>query len=55
MPHITLEVPHCLQNELDWNDLFKKLHIKLANAGYGRLDDFKSRVINYHLVKAIKI
>jgi len=45
MPHITLEVPASLKEEIDWNDLFKNLHIKLANAGYGRLDDFKSRTI----------
>ena len=45
MPHITLEVPNSLKNELNWNDLFKSLHLKLANAGYGRLDDFKSRII----------
>ena len=45
MPHITLEVPASLKNEIDWNGLFKSLHIRLANAGYGRLEDFKSRTI----------
>lgn len=46
MPHIIIESPSTLTNQADWNAFFKKLHIKLANAGYGRLDDFKSRVIN---------
>jgi len=45
MPHITLQVPSSLKNAVDWNELFKNLHYKLANAGYGRLDDFKSRTI----------
>jgi 5-carboxymethyl-2-hydroxymuconate isomerase len=45
MPHITLQVPSSLKNAVDWNELFKNLHRKLANAGYGRLDDFKSRTI----------
>ncbi|MBU3608563.1 5-carboxymethyl-2-hydroxymuconate Delta-isomerase [Polynucleobacter nymphae] len=45
MPHITLQVPSSLKNTVDWNELFKNLHRKLANAGYGRLDDFKSRTI----------
>lgn len=46
MPHITVEIPPTLQGKIDWNNLFKTLHVTLANAGYGRLDDFKSRTIN---------
>jgi len=46
MPHITIESPASLTHQINWNHFFKELHIKLANAGYGRLDDFKSRVIN---------
>lgn len=46
MPHITVEVPPTLQGKIDWSSLFKTLHATLANAGYGRLDDFKSRTIN---------
>ncbi|MES2585921.1 MAG: hypothetical protein V4536_03275 [Pseudomonadota bacterium] len=46
MPHITVEIPPVLQDKIDWNGLFKSLHINLANAGYGRLDDFKSRTVN---------
>ncbi|MBU3593983.1 hypothetical protein ICN42_07745 [Polynucleobacter sp. 71A-WALBACH] len=45
MPHITVELPSTLKNQIDWKVLFKKLHLKLSSAGYGRLDDFKSRVI----------
>ena len=46
MPHITVELPSALKGKIDWNSVFKTLHINLANAGYGRLDDFKSRTIN---------
>lgn len=46
MPHITIESPSVLTKEVNWNDFFRKVHIRLSNAGYGRLDDFKSRVIN---------
>ena len=46
MPHITIESPSTLTKQIDWKDFFQKLHIRLSNAGYGRLDDFKSRVIN---------
>ena len=46
MPHIIIESPAVLTNEIDWNSFFSKLHIKLADSGFGRLDDFKSRVIN---------
>jgi len=45
MPHITLEVPSIIKNEIDWRDFFKKTHKNLADAGYGRLEDFKSRTI----------
>lgn len=46
MPHITVEVPPALKGKIDWNSVFKALHINLANAGYGRLNDFKSRTID---------
>lgn len=46
MPHITVEVPSALKGKIDWNGLFRLLHVTLANAGYGRLDDFKSRTIS---------
>jgi 5-carboxymethyl-2-hydroxymuconate isomerase len=45
MPHITLEVPSLIKNEINWGDFFKKMHKNLADAGYGRLEDFKSRTI----------
>ena len=46
MPHITIESPSALTKQVDWMAFFQQMHIKLSNAGYGRLDDFKSRVIN---------
>jgi len=46
MPHITIESPSVLTKKINWKDLFQKIHIRLSNAGYGRLDDFKGRVIN---------
>jgi 5-carboxymethyl-2-hydroxymuconate isomerase len=45
MPHITVEIPSPLNGQINWRDLFKKLHLRLSSAGYGRIDDFKSRVI----------
>lgn len=46
MPHITIESPSVLTKKINWKDFFQKLHIRLSNEGYGRLDDFKGRVIN---------
>lgn len=46
MPHITIECPATLSSQIQWQKFFQKMHNKLADAGYGRLDDFKGRVIN---------
>ncbi|QWD67093.1 hypothetical protein [Polynucleobacter sp. MWH-Aus1W21] len=46
MPHITIESPSALTKQINWNKFFQKVHVRLSNEGYGRLDDFKSRVIN---------
>jgi 5-carboxymethyl-2-hydroxymuconate isomerase len=46
MPHITIESPSVLTKQVNWREFFQKVHIRLSSAGYGRLDDFKSRVIN---------
>ena len=45
MPHITVEVPAPLARQIDWRRCFVELHQALAEKGYGRLEDFKSRVI----------
>jgi 5-carboxymethyl-2-hydroxymuconate isomerase len=45
MPHITIEVPSSIKDHINWRDLFKKMHSELSKAGYGRLDDFKSRIV----------
>lgn len=45
MPHITIEVPTSIKDQVDWKDLFKKMHLQLSAAGYGRLNDFKSRIV----------
>jgi 5-carboxymethyl-2-hydroxymuconate isomerase len=46
MPHITIESPSVLTKQVNWKEFFFFLHIRLSSAGYGRLDDFKGRVIN---------
>ncbi len=45
MPHITVEVPAPLARQIDWRRCFTDLHRTLDQKGYGRLQDFKSRVI----------
>lgn len=48
MPHITVEVPASLRHEIDWKALFVSMHQALAEKGYARLEDFKSRVTVLH-------
>lgn len=45
MPHITVEVPAPLARQINWRRCFANLHRTLDENGYGRLQDFKSRVI----------
>lgn len=45
MPHITVEVPGVLSSRIDWQKCFSDLHASLADQGFARLEDFKSRVI----------
>lgn len=45
MPHLTVEVPAPLAGKIDWRRCFADLHNTLDEKGYGRLQDFKSRVI----------
>ncbi|MDB5771128.1 MAG: 5-carboxymethyl-2-hydroxymuconate isomerase family protein [Burkholderia sp.] len=45
MPHITVEVPAPLARKIEWRKCFLQMHQTLSAHGYGRLEDFKSRVI----------
>lgn len=45
MPHITVEVPATLAKKIDWKTCFLNIHKTLDAQNYGRLEDFKSRVL----------
>ena len=45
MPHITVEVPASLAKKIDWRTCFLDIHKTLDAQNYGRLEDFKSRVL----------
>lgn len=44
MPHIAIEVSPVLFDRIDWDARLEALHQALADAGWARLEDLKSRV-----------